>query len=387
MLNFAYHQPTNIIFGKDTEQKVGAETKRYADKVLLHYGGGSIKKTGVYDRVCASLQQAGVTIVELPGAQPNPRLSLVQEGIALCRKEQVPFILAVGGGSVIDSAKAIAVGVSYAGDVWDFFERKAEITTALPIGVVLTIPAAGSEASAFAVVTKEAGWYKRDIASELIRPKFAILNPELTMTLSVEQTMIGIADIMAHLLERYFTQVDHVELTDRLIEAALKTIIRNAQILVRDPNNYAARAEILWAGTLAHNDLLSSGRIGDWASHGIEHELSAIYDIPHGAGLSVIIPAWMRYVYTANIRKFTQFGFRVFNIEPDDEFPENAALEAIARLRGFYQSVGLPVSLRELQIPDDRLAEMAAKCTENGPIGNFKKLDQADVLAIYKRAQ
>ena len=387
MLNFVYQQPTKVIFGKGTEQAVGAETKAYASKVLLHYGGGSIKKIGLYDKVCASLKDAGVEFVELPGAQPNPRLSLVRKGIDLCRKEHITFILAVGGGSAIDSAKAIAVGVPYQGDVWDFFDKKAVIAEALPLGVVLTIPAAGSEASPSSVVTNEEGWYKRDIGTELIRPKFAILNPEFTLSLTLEQTMVGIADITAHLIERYFTQVDHVDFTDRMIEATLKTVIRNARILWRDPNNYDARAEILWAGTVAHNDLLSTGRIGDWASHAIEHELSGIYDVAHGAGLTTVIPAWMTYVYKENMQKFVQFGYRVFDIEPEYEFPEDAAKEAIARLKGFYHGVGLPVNLKKLGVPDDRLEEMAAKCTEKGAVGNFKKLGKADVLNILKLAR
>ncbi len=387
MQNFTFQNATKIIFGKDTETAVGKEVRAFTNKVLLHYGGGSIKKSGLYDRVCASLKEAGVAWVELSGVQPNPRLSLVQEGIELCRKEQIGFILAVGGGSTIDSSKAIAVGVPYQGDVWDFFEKKTEITQALPVGVVLTIPAAGSESSNSAVVTKEEGWYKKDIGTELIRPKFAIMNPALTLTLSVEQTMIGIADIIAHMTERYFTQVPHVEMTDRLLEANIKTVMHNAYILHADPQNYDARAEIMWAGTLAHNDLLSTGRIGDWASHMIEHELSGIYDVAHGAGLATVIPAWMQYVYQENINKFAQFANRVFGVEPDFEAPYLTALEGIKRFKHFYHSLGLPVSLKDLGVPEDRLEEMAAKCTAKGPVGNFKKLSKQDVVNIYKLAK
>ncbi len=386
MKNFTFQNTTKIIFGKGTESEVGKELQAYTKKVLLHYGGGSIKRTGLYDRVCASLKEAGIEWMELAGVQPNPRLSLVQEGITLCRKEKIGFILAVGGGSAIDSAKAIAVGVPYDGNVWDFFKGK-EITEVLPVAVILTIPAAGSEASTGAVVTNEDGWYKRDIGSELLRPKFAIMNPELTFTLSLEQTMIGIADITAHMIERYFTHVSHVEVTDRLMEATLKTVMHNAKILYSDPDNYEARSEIMWAGTLAHNDLFGTGRIGDWGSHDIEHELSAIYDVAHGAGLSTVIPAWMQYVYKEDVRKFVQFGARVFNLEPDVEFPEMTALEAISRLKEFYKSVGLPVSLTDLKVPADRLEEMARKCTETGPRGNFKKLYKEDVLEILKLAQ
>ncbi|MBD3305662.1 iron-containing alcohol dehydrogenase [candidate division KSB3 bacterium] len=386
MQNFVFQNPTKIIFGKATETTVGTEIQPYARKVLFHYGGGSIKKTGLYDRICESLKQAGIESIELPGAQPNPRLSLVRKGIEICRQEDLGFILAVGGGSVIDSAKAIAVGAEYDGDVWDFFEGK-EVTKALPIGVVLTIPAAGSEASNGSVITNEDGWYKRPIVSEVNRPRFAILNPELTFTLTIEQTMIGIADMTAHLIERYFTQVSHVDLTDRLIEGTFRTLIRNAHFLLRDPDNYDARAEVMWAGTVAHNDWLTTGRVGDWGSHNIEHELSGIYDIPHGAGLSIIIPAWMTYVYKTNVQKFAQFAYRIFDVEPDFDASEETALQGIQRLKSFYKGLGLPVSLHDANIGDDRLEEMAAKCTEKGPTGNFVKLSKDDVLNIYKLAR
>jgi alcohol dehydrogenase len=386
MQSFIFQNATKIIFGKETELTVGNELLAYSKKVLMHYGGGSIKRTGLYDRVCASLKEAGIEWVELSGVQPNPQLSMVNQGIQICRKENIDFILAVGGGSVIDSAKAIAMGVPYDGDVWDFFEGK-EISQALPTAVILTIPATGSETSGASVITKEEGLYKRVVISALLRPKFSILNPELSLTLPVNQTMIGIADITAHMTERYFTQEPHVEVTDRLIEANLKTVIRNARILFRDPDNIHARAEIMWAGTLAHNDLLGTGRIPDWGSHEIEHELSAFYDVPHGAGLSVLIPAWMRYVYTENVQKFVQFGRRVFNLEKDFEFPEASALKAITCLKDFYKSIGLPVSLQDLEIPDDRLEEMATRCTQKQPLGNFKKLFKADVLSIFELAK
>jgi len=386
MQNFIFENATKIIFGKETELTVGNELLAYSNKVLMHYGGGSIKRTGLYDRVCNSLKEAGLEWVELSGVQPNPQLSMVNQGIEICRQENIDFILAVGGGSVIDSAKAIAMGVPYDGDVWDFFEGR-EISQALPTAVILTIPATGSETSGASVITKEDGLYKRVVISALLRPKFSILNPELSLTLPINQTMIGIADITAHMIERYFTQEPHVEVTDRLLEATLKTVIRNAQILFRDPDNIDARAEIMWAGTLAHNDLLGTGRIPDWGSHKIEHELSAFYDVPHGAGLSVLIPAWMHHVYTENVQKFVQFGQRVFNLEPEYEFPEESALKAITCLKDFYKSIGLPVSLQDLAIPDDRLDEMAARCTEKQPVGNFKKLFKADVLSIFKLAK
>lgn len=387
MENFVFQNPTKIIFGKGTENQVGQETKAWADRVLLHYGGGSIKKTGLYDRVVASLKEAGVDFIELSGVQPNPRLSLIHEGIELCRKHEIRFILAVGGGSVIDSAKAIAAGVPYAGDVWDFFERKAEIETALPVGVVLTIPAAGSETSPASVVTKDEGALKRDIGSDLLRPKFAILNPELTYTLPPYQTACGVADIVAHILERYFTRTPDTDLSDRLCEATLRTVIKYAPIVMQNPTDYAARAEIMWAGTVAHNDLLGKGKVEDWGSHMIEHEISGIYDVAHGAGLAVVFPAWMKYVYKEDVNLFARFAVRVWGVEMDFDYPERTALAGIERLEAFFRSLGLPVTLEELQVGTDRLEEMAAKCTERGPVGNFVKLDKEDVLAIYHLAK
>ncbi len=386
MENFVFQNTTKIVFGKGTENHVANEIKGLGKNVLLHYGGGSIKKYGLYDRIVASLKEAGLNFVELGGVQPNPRLSLVYKGIELCRENKIDFILAVGGGSVIDSAKAIAIGVPYQGDVWDFYTGKAQVEEALPIGVVLTIAAAGSESSPGSVITKEEGELKRDCLSDLIRPKFAILNPELTYTLPEEQTLYGAADIMAHLMERYFTRTKDVDFTDRLLEGALKTIIKNLPIVLKDPQNYGARAQIMWAGTVAHGDLLGTGRIGDWASHNIEHELSGIYDVAHGAGLAVIFPAWMKYVYKENIARFAQFAVRVWDVEADFNNLEEVALEGIRRIENFFKSVGLPVTLGELGIPEDKLELMAEKCTERGPVGNFKKLFKEDVLKIYRLA-
>ncbi len=389
MNNFEFSSPTEIIFGKDTEKKVGQRVKTFSNKVLLHYGGGSIKKFGLYDRIIDSLKNAGVEFVELGGVQPNPRLSLVQEGIELCHEHDIDFILAVGGGSVIDSAKAIAMGVPYDGDVWDFFARKSKLESVLPVGVVLTIPAAGSEASTSTVITNEDGWLKRGFGSNLIRPSFAIMNPKITFTLPAYQTAAGATDIMAHVMERYFTNVDHVDLTDRLCEATLKTMIKNVPLALEEPNNYDARSEIMWAGTIAHNNLLNTGRVGDWASHNIEHELSAIYDIAHGAGLAVIFPAWMKYVYQHDLDRFAQFAVRVFNVEYDFNSKEQTALEGIRRLEDFFKYIGLPTTLNGLDIPDDRLEEMAEKCKKsaNGTLGNFVKLDQDDILNILKLAR
>lgn len=386
MLNFEFLSPTKIIFGRGAENQVGTEVKKHSSKIMLHYGSDRIKKSGLFDQVAQSLKDAGVSFVELGGAQPNPRLSLVQKGIAICREQGLDFILAVGGGSALDSAKAIAMGVPYSGNVWDFYSGKAP-EKALPVAVVLTIPAAGSEASPSSVITNEEGWIKSGCTNDIIRPVFAIMNPEHTFTLPSYQTACGAADIMAHIMERYFTNEPNVDFTDRLCEATLKTIINNVPIAISEPENYAARAEVMWAGTVAHNDLLGTGRSGDWASHGMEHELSALYDVAHGAGLAVIFPAWMTYVYKQNPTRFVQFAARVWDVELAAENPEGIILEAIRRIKRFFTEIGLPISLEGLGIKDDRLEEMAARCSKWGPVGNFMKLAKDDVLNIYKLAR
>ncbi len=386
MENFIFHNPTRIIFGKGTENETGRETARYSRRVLLHYGSGSIRTSGLHDRVCKSLKDAGVDFVELGGVKPNPRLSLVREGIRLCREKRLDFILAVGGGSVIDSAKAIGTGVLSDGDVWDFYLKKRQVTEMLPVGVVLTIPAAGSESSNGSVITNEEGWYKKDAGGECMRPRFAIMNPELTFTLPPYQTACGAADIMAHVMERYFTRVPEVGFTDRLCEATLRTIIENVPVALAEPRNYDARAQIMWAGTIAHNDLLSTGRVGDWATHMMEHELSGIYDVAHGAGLAVTFPAWMKHVYKNDVGRFARFAVNVWGVEPRFEWPERTALEGIGRTKNFFRDIGLPTSLPGLGIKDDRLEEMAAKATAAGPLGNFVKLGKADVVSIYRLA-
>ena len=387
MENFTFLNPTKIIVGKGTESETGRETARYAKKVLLHYGGGSIKKSGLYDRVRASLKEAGVDVVELGGVQPNPRLSLVQEGIRICREKGVELILAAGGGSVIDSAKAIGIGVPYSGDVWDFYLRKLKPASMLPVGVVLTIPAAGSEASNGSVITREDGEYKRDADTECMRPRFAIMNPELTFTLPAYQTACGASDIMAHVMERYFTRSSGVDFTDRLCEATLKTIIHNTPIVLQNPRDYEARAEIMWAGTIAHNDLLGTGRVGDWATHMIEHELSGVYDVAHGAGLAVLFPAWMRHVYSQDVTRFAQFAVRVWGVEGEFASPERTALEGIRRLGSFYRDIGLATSLKELGVKDDRFEEMSKKCVDRGNVGNFVRLDAAGVQKVFALAR
>ena len=387
MENFTFQNATKIIFGKGSEAETGRETARHGKKALLHYGGGSIRASGLYDRVCRSLREAGVEFVELGGVKPNPRLGLVQEGIRLCRDRKIDFILAVGGGSVIDSAKAIAIGVPHNGDVWDFYARKLPVEQSLPVGVVLTIPAAGSESSNGSVITNEQGWYKKDAGGECMRPRFAIMNPELTFSLPPYQTACGAADIMAHVMERYFTRVQSVDFTDRLCEATLRTIIENVPVALAKPDDYDSRAEIMWASTIAHNDLLGTGRVGDWASHYIEHELSGIYDVAHGAGLAVVFPAWMKHVYRNDVSRFARFASRVWGVEPRFDWPERTALEGIGRAKTFFRDIGLPTSLKELGVTDDRTEEMAKKATEKGPLGNFVKLGFSDVVSIYKLAQ
>ncbi|WP_417006682.1 iron-containing alcohol dehydrogenase [Aquibacillus salsiterrae] len=386
MQNFVFDNKTKIIFGKDTEQTVGQESVSYGNKLLLHYGGGSIKESGLYDTVIDSLKAEGIEIFELGGVKPNPRISLVREGVNLCKENDIDFILAVGGGSVIDSAKAIAAGVKYEGDAWDFFTGKAVVEDCLPIGVVLTIPAAGSESSAGTVVTNEDGWYKRAFGDIKLRPQFAIMNPVLTYSLPPYQTAAGITDMMAHILERYFTNDKHVELTDRLCEATLRTIINNAHTVLEDPTNYDTRAEIMWSGTIAHNDLLNTGRTGDWASHDIEHELSGIYDITHGAGLAIIFPAWMKYVYKHDINRFVQFANRVWDVEIDLNNPEKTALAGIKKLEEFFKSIGMPTTLRDAEIDDEHFSDMAKKAVEKGQLGNFVKLCADAVERIYRIA-
>jgi alcohol dehydrogenase len=384
--NFVYDRCTKIIFGRDTEKLAGKEVKKFASKIMLHYGGGSIKKSSLFDTVTKSLKDEGIEVIEYGGVKPNPTLNFVRAGIKLAKEKGVEFILAAGGGSVIDSAKAIALGAKYDRDVWDFADKKAVAKTVLPVGAILTIPAAGSESSQYSVITNEDGPYplKRDIMVEnnqLIRPQFAIMNPLLTFTLPAFQTACGVSDILAHVMERYFTNVKDVDMTDRLCEATMKTVINNGLIVMKEPENYSARAEVMWAGSIAHNDLLGTGRAGDFASHMIEHELSAIYDITHGAGLSIIFPAWMKYVYMHNVARFAQFAARVWNVDDNFFSMESMALEGIKKLTSFYKELGLPTTLKEAGIPDTRFEEMAEKAVK---LGNIKKTDAKDIAEIYK---
>jgi len=392
MVNFDFQNPTRVIFGKGSVEKLGPVMKECGGtKVLLHYGGGSIKASGLYDIVKKSLAASGIEVEELGGVVPNPRLSLVQEGIKICRQKKLNFILAVGGGSVIDSAKAIGVGVPYSGDVWDFFTDKAVPAKALPVATVLTIPAAGSEVSTGSVITNEDGAFKRALDTPLMYPVFSILDPELSYTLPPYQTACGIADMLAHVIERYLTQERNVELTDRLCEATMKTIINNAPIVMAKPTDYAARAEIMWAGALAHNNLLNTGRIGDWASHMIEHELSAINDVAHGAGLAIIVPNLMLHNYKQDPQRFVQFAVRVFGIEENFHDPKQTILRGIEALRAFFTSIGLPATLKEIGIGEDQFQKIGEKTkkfnAEKGTVGNSFPLTSKDIVKILKLAK
>ena len=388
MNNFTFYSPTYFVFGKDEETRVGHYVKRFGGtKVLIHYGGGSVIRSGLLDRVKASLEAESIPFVELGGVMPNPRSGLVYAGIELCRKENVDFVLAVGGGSAIDSSKAIAAGVPYAGDFWDFYMGKP-ITKALPVATILTIAAAGSEGSGDSVITKEEGMFKRGASGEAIRPVFSILNPALTQTLPPYQTACGITDIMAHLLERYFTNTKDVEVTDRLLEGLLMTMIHEAPKVMADPNDYQARANIMWAGMIGHNNSCGVGRDQDWASHNLEHELSALYDCAHGAGLAVVFPAWMEYTMNHDVMRFAQLASRVWGCPMDFRHPEVTAKAGIAAFRAFLRSIGMPQTLGELggkaeDIP--YLAHTAAYGNGNGgTTGGFVVLHEADMANIYK---
>jgi len=387
MQNFEYCNKTKIIFGKDTENQVGSETAKYAKRILLHHSGKSAVKSGLIDRVKASLKNAGVEWVELTGVLPNPRLSLVKEGVNIVKKEKLEFILAVGGGSAIDSAKAIAVGAVNDGDLWDFFERKRTTDKALPVGAIVTIPAAGSESSISCVITNEEGPWKRGINFQCIRPVFSIMNPELTYTLPPYQTACGITDMMAHIMERYFTKVKHVELTDELCEGALRTIIRNARkIFSGGEKDYGARAEIMWSGTLAHNGLLDTGRQGDWASHALDHELSALFEIAHGAGLAIIFPAWIKYNIKEDTPRLARFAAKVWGVDGAFYDYEQAALEGVFRMENFFKSIGMPTRFADANIDASKIPEMAKRAVHFGAIGSYRKLEEKDAEAIYKLA-
>ena len=387
MENFNFYSPTYFKFGKNTETEAGKLIKRFGGtKVLVHYGSGSVISSGLLNRVLASLDAENIPHIELGGVQPNPRSGLVYKGIKLSRTEKVDFVLAVGGGSVIDSAKAIAIGVKYEGDFWDFYSGK-RIEKSLPVATILTIAAAGSEASASSVITNENGMKKRGTLSDLIRPVFSILNPELTMTLPAYQTACGATDMFAHVLERYFTNTRNVEITDRMCEAVMLTIINETPKALSNPNDYDARANIMWAGMVAHNDICGVGREQDWASHQLEHELSALYDVAHGAGLAVIFPAWMKYTMHHDVMRYAQFAVRIFGCQMDFQYPEKTAAEGIQRFEKFLKSIGMPVRFGELGAKKEDIPTLIDMLNiVNRPVGNFVRLGKEDAVKIYELA-
>lgn len=388
MNNFEFYSPTCFVFGKDKENMAGDYVKRFGGtKVLIHYGGGSVVRSGLLDRVKKSLDAAAISYVELGGVKPNPRSGLVYEGIDLCKKENVDFILAVGGGSTIDSAKAIAAGAVYDGDFWDFYQGK-RIEKAISVGTILTIAAAGSEGSPDSVITKEEGMFKRGASGDAIRPKFSILNPALTQTLPPFQSAAGITDIMAHLYERYLTNTEEVEVTDRLIEGLLLTMVHEGPRVIADPNNYDARANIMWAGTMAHNNMCGVGRSQDWNSHSIEHELSALYDCAHGAGLAVTMPAVFKYEMSHNVMRFAQVATRVWGCQMDFAHPEVTALAGIEALQRFLISIGMPANFAELGAKEEDIPKLVdVLCNgdgRQGSISGFVTLNEDDCTKIYK---
>ena len=389
MFAFNYFAPTRVVFGRDTELRVAELIQTFGGtKVLIHYGGGSVVRSGLMKRVTDTLDAAGIAYVTLGGAVPNPRLSLVYQGIELCKKEGVDFLLAVGGGSAIDSAKAIGYGVFNGGDVWDFYDYKRKATGCLPLGVILTLSATGSEMSDSSVITKEEGQIKRGYSSDFGRAKFAIMNPELTMTLPDYQTACGCADIMMHTMERYFTNGGNMEITDAIAEGLLRTVMNNAEILVKDPKNYDARAEVMWAGSLSHNGLTGCGSDGgDWMTHKLEHELGGLYDVAHGAGLTAIWGSWARYVYKNCLPRFKRFAVNVMGVAPVGS-DEEIALKGIEAMEAFYRRIHMPTNLRELGVKptEDELVTMARKCAVGvgGEKGSARLLREPDMLAIYR---
>ena len=392
MFDFKYYTPTKVLFGKNTEEKVAELIKEFGGKkVLIHYGGGSVIRSGLMQRVTDQLDKAGIPYIKLGGAVPNPHLSLVYEGIELCKKEGIDFLLAVGGGSAIDSAKAIGYGVMNDGDVWDFYDYKREVNGCMPLGVILTLAATGSEMSDSSVITKEEGLVKRGYSSDFGRPKYASLNPELTMTLPDYQTACGCTDIMMHTMERYFTNGGNMEITDSMAEALLRTVKENAKILAKDPKNYDARAEVMWAGSLSHNGLTGCGNDGgDWMTHKLEHELGGLYDVAHGAGLAAIWGSWARYVYKNCLPRFKRYAINVMGV-PAVGTDEEIALTGIEAMEDFYREIKMPTNLRELGVKatDEDLKLMAHKCAVgvNGGKGSARFLREEDMLEIFRMSR
>ena len=393
MKDFTYYAPTRIVFGKESEEKLPQLIQQYGGKkVLVHYGGGSAKRSGLLDKVFTMLDDAGIAYVELGGVVPNPVLSLVKEGIDLCKKEKVDFILAVGGGSVIDSSKAIGYGVGYDGDVWDFWDGKAVPQSCLPIGVVLTIPAAGSEMSSSCVITNEDGMLKRGVNSDLCRCKFAIMNPERTYTLPPFQTAAGATDIMMHTMERYFSKYEDAMLTDAIAEALLRTVMKATKAVLAKSDDYTSRAAIMWAGSLSHNDLTECGTEKDFACHKLEHELSGLFGVTHGAGLAAIWGSWARYVMNRHMDRFVKFATEVMGVPKDHiEKPLATAMAGVRNLENFFHEIGMPTNIPELigrEATEEEIQKLVDKCSRGGKItiGAMEVLKAEDMTAIYQMA-
>jgi alcohol dehydrogenase YqhD (iron-dependent ADH family) len=384
MLNFQFHNPTKIIFGKDSLNQLGDEVIKYGQRVLVVTGGQSVKKIGLYDKVIKILKNLSCHIFELEGINPNPRLHSVHEGIKICKNNNVDFILAVGGGSVIDAAKAIAAGAKTDIDIWEYYIRKHTVTQALPLGTILTLAATGTEMNGNSVVTNWETKEKLPISSEHLFPVFSILDPELTFSVPKDHTVNGCIDIMVHVFEQYFSKTQDTPLQDRFCESILKTVIENTPKVMEDPMNYEARANIMWCGTMALNTLLEKGKSSDWASHNIEHEVSAFYDIAHGAGLSIITPNWMKYVLSEGTEIFKQYAQRVWDVDSEGKTDEQIALEGIARTQAFFKEIGAPITLREVGIDDSNIELMAERAVRFGAIGGYKKLYKEDVLNILQ---
>ena len=393
MNSFTFYSPTEVIFGKGVEEQAGEKIKAWGgSRVLVHFGGGSVKRSGLLDRVTASLEKAGLSYILLGGVVPNPHLGLAKEGIEFCRREKVDFLLAVGGGSAMDSTKGIAMGVPYDGDVWDFYSGKALPQTALPIAAIPTLAASGSETSTSSVLTHEDGNLKRGFNHSLLRPRFALMNPELLYTLPPYQTACGVVDIMLHTFERFFSPGGENEMTDRIAEALLRTVIQYGPVCLSDPTNYQARSEIMWAGSLSHNHLTGLGRAGDWASHQLEHELSGMYDVAHGAGLAAVWGSWARFVCGQDMLRFARYGTNVWGIPLNYEHPEETAMEAIRQTERFFSSLGMPITITQLigrEPTDAEMREMAIKCTHFGgrKIGGLMKLGEEEIYQIYQNAR
>ncbi|MCM3161107.1 iron-containing alcohol dehydrogenase [Metabacillus litoralis] len=382
MDNFTYYNPTKLIFGKGQVEQLENEVPKYGKKVLVVYGGGSIKRNGLYDKVVQILEKNNLEIFELSGVEPNPRLSTVHRGVEICKKENIDFILAVGGGSVIDCTKAISVGAKYDGDAWDIVTKKHIPTEAVPFGTVLTLAATGSEMNSGSVITNWETKEKYGWGSPLTFPKFSILDPVNTFTVPKDQTIYGIVDMMSHVFEQYFHHTTNTPLQDRFCEATLKTVIETAPKLINDLENYELRETILYSGTIALNGQLQMGYRGDWASHNIEHAVSAVYDIPHAGGLAILFPNWMKHNLDQNVSRFVQLAVNVFDVDPTGKDDRSVALEGIDKLREFWSSIGAPSRLKDYDINDENIDLMADKAMINGEFGNFKSLNKDDVVAI-----